>query len=126
MSGMSEDRRIRLAGTFARYAEEARNRSAAIADLAQGGMDTPDAWKGLVLHAHTLAGSGAAMGAEDISIASRAIEVVVTELSAARRAPTADERATLLALSGQLGVAVAAFDPEACLNAFLAKVYPRE
>jgi chemotaxis protein histidine kinase CheA len=125
MRVMSEDRRIRLAGTFTRYAEEARNRSAAIADFVQGGMDSPDAWKGLVLHAHTLAGSGATMGAEDISIAGRAIEDIVTALSEARRAPTAEERAALVALSGQLTLAAAAFDPELSLNGFLAKVYPR-
>ena len=121
---MIEDRRIRLAGTFTRYAEEARHRSAAIAEFVQGGMDNPDAWKGLLLHAHTLAGSGATMGAEDISIAGRSIEDIVSGLFEVRRAPTAGERATLVALSEQLTLAVAGFDPERCLDAFLAKVYP--
>ncbi|HLN23319.1 MAG TPA: Hpt domain-containing protein [Patescibacteria group bacterium] len=122
---MSEDRRIRLAGTFTRYAEEARTRSAAIAELVQGDMASPDAWGVVVLHAHTLAGSGATMGAENISTAGRAIEDIVTELSGAQRAPDAEERAALVALSGQLTVAAAAFDPEASLNIFIAKVYPR-
>jgi len=65
------------------------------------------------------------MGAEVISTIGRGIEDIVTGLSAGPRVPKAEERAALVALSGQLTVAAAAFDPEASLNIFLAKVYPR-
>lgn len=120
---MSSDRRARLAGTFARYADEVRGRAAAIAGLLADGDAA--AIRTLLLHAHTLAGSGATMEAEDIGTLGHALEDIALRLIGAGRAPDCGERAEMVALSERLTQAVAAFDPEAGLDTFLARIYPQ-
>ncbi len=116
---MTTDRRTRLAATFVRYADEARTRAAAIPGLLQDGK-----LRDALIQAHTLAGSGATVGADDISDQARIVEAVILAAMDQNRPLTDAELADLALKLPGLQAAVAGFDPDTMLDAFMERMFP--
>ncbi|HVI52579.1 MAG TPA: Hpt domain-containing protein [Candidatus Sulfotelmatobacter sp.] len=120
---MNNDRRARLAPVFNRYAAECRSRAETLAAILADAPAEPDL-QAVVLHAHTLAGSGATMGAEALSVEARRLEELAKTLQDEERRPGADERQVMAALAASLLAAASGFDAEAMLDAFIVKMFP--
>jgi len=116
------DRRARLAQTFLRYAEELRMRTTTLQTLM---AENPIDLRAVSLQAHTLAGSGTTMGAEDISIHARELEHLAQDITTADSQPDAAQTLRMRELSGRLVELAGAFDPEIMLNSFIARVFPQ-
>jgi HPt (histidine-containing phosphotransfer) domain-containing protein len=115
------DRRTRLAPTFERYAAEACSRAGVLVErMAAAEVDLG----AVILQAHTMAGSGATMGADAISCKARRMEHLAVDLRNAGRQPDPAERAELTALAAELLQLAETFDPEPMLDAFIAKMFP--
>jgi len=120
---MTNDRRARLAPVFNRYAEECLGRAETLFALLGDQPEMPDL-KAVVLHSHTLAGSGATMGADALSAQARQLEEMVKAMQEAQRGPDAAERQAMAGLVVSLRDAAKGFDAETMLNAFIAKMFP--
>ena len=116
---MTSDRRTRLAATFLRYADEAKTRAQAIPGLLREGK-----LREALIHAHTLAGSGATVGADDISALARIVEDALLLAHDANRALTDQELADLTDPIARLQDAAAAFKPDDMLDAFMERMFP--
>jgi len=77
----------------------------------------------VILHAHTLAGSGATMGAELLSSEARRLEEMAKAMQEAGRAPDQSERQTMAALAATLLEQAKGFEAETMLDAFIAKMF---
>lgn len=118
---MTSDRRARLTPVFNRYAGECRDRAATLVlILEQEAPDLPS----LILHSHSLAGSGATMGAESLSADARRLEEDAKAIREAGRGPDAAELHTMRGLAQSLRTAAEGFDAETMLDAFIAKMFP--
>jgi HPt (histidine-containing phosphotransfer) domain-containing protein len=119
---MTNDRRARLAPVFNRYADECLGRAETLFALLQSeeaGIDL----KAVILHAHTLAGSGATMGAQLLSSEARRLEEMVKAMQEAGRGPDLPERQAMAALAQSLLEQAKAFNAETMLDAFIAKMF---
>lgn len=119
---MSNDRRARLTPIFNRYAEECRSRADALFAILGAGAADPDL-KAVVLQAHTLAGSGATMGAEGLSTQARTLEEMAKAMQEAGRGPDAAERQAMAGIAADLLEQAKGFDAETMLDAFIAKMF---
>jgi HPt (histidine-containing phosphotransfer) domain-containing protein len=119
---MSSDRRSRLAPVFTRYADECLGRAEILLALLQDQGGEVDL-KAVILHAHTLAGSGATMGAELLSSEARRLEEMAKAMQEAGRAPDQSERQTMAALAATLLEQAKGFEAETMLDAFIAKMF---
>lgn len=117
-----DERRSRLTGTFQRFADEARNRASVLrGQVVAGFPQGPASLKTVLLHAHTLAGSGETMGAADLSAIGAEIEALLNALPAGSM-PDAAQSERLDRLSRDLAEAAGRFDVEAALETFLRRL----
>ncbi|OIQ93851.1 Hpt domain protein [mine drainage metagenome] len=118
---MTADRRARLLPTFQRYAAECRTRAQALAALtaAEGAWDLA----AIVHEAHSLAGSGATMGAEALGTGARALEQRAQDCREAGLAPDDETRRQMAAQAQALLDQARGFAVERMLDAFMAKMF---
>ena len=119
---MTSDRRARLAPVFKRYADECRSRAETLFTLLHDEEAATDL-KAVILQAHTLAGSGATMGAERLSAEARRLEELVKAIEDAGRDADRAERQTMAQLAAILLEQAKDFDAETMLDAFIVKMY---
>lgn len=119
---MTSDRRSRLAPVFNRYADECLGRAETLFALLHDEAAEVDL-KAVILQAHTLAGSGATMGAELLSSQARRLEEMVKAMQEAGRGPDLPERQLMAALAVTLLEQAKGFDAETMLDAFIAKMF---
>jgi HPt (histidine-containing phosphotransfer) domain-containing protein len=119
---MTSDRRSRLAPVFNRYADECLGRAETLSALLHDDGTEVDL-KAVILHAHTLAGSGATMGAELLSSEARRLEEMVKAMQEAGRGPDQSERQAMAALAATLLEQAKGFEAEIMLDAFITKMF---
>jgi|GEM_PF-2901150 len=119
-SPASPDRRARLAPVFHRFAQESRDRAQNLRSLLAA---SPLDLTAISREAHTLAGSGATLGGEEISRQARAMEHLTLEIQEAGRQPDGAEHQRLSDFVSALESEAAAFDPESKLDAFIAAMF---
>lgn len=119
---MSADRRARLAPVFDRYAAECRSRAETLVSLLPPGSGAVDL-QAVILQSHSLAGSGATMGAEKLSQDARQLEETAKRLQEAGRGPTGDEVTGMAALAASCLEQAKDFDAATMLDAFIAKMF---
>jgi len=119
---MSADRRARLAPVFDRYAAECRSRGETLVSLLADDAVSLDV-QAVILHSHSLAGSGATMGAEKLSQDARQLEETAKRLQEAGRGPDAAEQKAMAALAASCLEQAKGFDAATMLDAFIAKMF---